>query len=101
MFQFSKKITGLRCVMVLQLAVFGGLQHKLWMGESGFLAASDLEHKIAIQDIKNAELSQRNTLLQRRVDALAQGGPAVEERARLDLGMIRKGETFFVITDPK
>ncbi|HAM76916.1 MAG TPA: septum formation initiator subfamily, partial [Alcanivorax sp.] len=50
---------------------------------------------------KNAELAERNRLLAADVRDLKEGTEAVEEIARKDLGMIRDGESFFLIVEPQ
>ena len=50
---------------------------------------------------KNAELAERNRLLAAAVRDLKEGTEAVEEIARKDLGMIRDGESFFLIVEPQ
>lgn len=47
----------------------------------------------------NAQLKERNRLLQIEVMDLKNGLEAVEERAREELGMIAEGETFYMVID--
>ena len=47
---------------------------------------------------ENRTLAARNVALEAEVQDLKQGLAAIEERARVDLGMIAPGETFFQIT---
>ena len=47
----------------------------------------------------NAKLAERNRLMAADVNDLKQGTEAIEEIARKDLGMVRKGETFFLILE--
>jgi cell division protein FtsB len=46
-------------------------------------------------------LQERNAALEAEVQDLKQGLEAVEERARSELGMIKKDETFFQIIEKK
>lgn len=76
------------------------LQYKLWFGDSGY--GQIRKYEMRIEDL-NRELEKarnRNAALQSEVDDLKNGMAAVEERARRDLGMIRKNETFFQIIEP-
>ncbi len=45
----------------------------------------------------NAGLKARNEALDAEVRDLKQGLDAIEERARVDLGMIRKDEVFYQV----
>lgn len=83
-------IAGLIGVLVL-------LQYRLWGGEGGLTSLNRLESEIEIQKAENARLIERNRLLDAEVTALRKGGDAIEERARHDLGMIKEGETFFMV----
>ena len=75
------------------------LQYKLWFGDRGFHDASLLETDIQVQKDENAVLRQRNDQLAAEVRDLKEGNEAIEERARSELGMIKKGETFYQIVE--
>jgi len=46
-------------------------------------------------------MQQENLELRAEIDDLKDGLGAIEERARNELGMIRKGETYFQIVEPE
>lgn len=75
------------------------LQIKLWFGDGNLLEAWQLRDAIDRQKIENAQLQYRNDVLEAEVDDLKKGLDAIEERARKELGMIKKGETFFQIVE--
>lgn len=77
------------------------LQYKLWFGESSVQQVWRYERRIEVLRAELKELKERNGVLQAEVDDLKNGMAAVEERARRDLGMIRKNETFFQIIEPE
>ncbi len=79
--------------------LFVVLQYKLWLGEDSVRALNMLEDDLAAQRAVNEELAARNDELEVEVLDLKNGLEAVEERARSELGMIRKDETFFLIVD--
>lgn len=76
------------------------LQVRLWIGEGSFAQAFQLQAQIDAQLAENQKLAERNELLFAEVDNLRQGVGAIEERARMNLGMIREGETFFLVAKP-
>jgi cell division protein FtsB len=76
------------------------LQYKFWFGDSGYRQALRYEQRIEKLRGELADLERRNEMLQAEVNDLKNGLEAVEERARRDLGMIRKNETFFQIIGP-
>ena len=51
------------------------------------------------QKDKNQSLAARNAGLDAEVRDLKQGTDAVEERARVELGMIKTNETFYQLID--
>lgn len=58
-----------------------------------------LQQAIEDQKAENKKLSERNEALSAEVKDLKQGYEAIEERARSELGMIKKDETFYQIVD--
>lgn len=84
-------------VVATLLLVLVGLQQRLWFGDGSLSEVADLERRIAAQTAENARLAERNRALEAEVQDLKTGLEAVEERARRDLGMIRKDETFYLL----
>ncbi len=78
-----------------------GLQYRLWVGEGSLAEKSRLARDIALQESENVALRERNRQLAVDVLELKTGLDGIEERARYDLGMVKKGETFFMIVDDK
>lgn len=87
-----------RVLILLAAVVFVILQVKLWLGDDGVLDRRDLARQIEAQKQENARLSERNRVLEAEVRDLKTGMEAVEEHARLDLGMVKNGETFLRVT---
>lgn len=75
------------------------LQVRLWVGEGSFAQVWTLEKSIAEQRAENAELSTRNERLYAEVRNLRNEQGAVEERARMNLGLIRDDESFFLVVE--
>ncbi|MEA1082427.1 septum formation initiator family protein [Marinobacter qingdaonensis] len=75
------------------------LQVRLWVGEGSFAQVWALEQSIAEQREENAELATRNERLYAEVRNLRNEQSAVEERARMNLGLIREDETFFLVVE--
>jgi cell division protein FtsB len=77
------------------------LQYSLWFGNGGLLRVWQLNQSVATQKAENAKLKERNEALEAEVRDLKKGLEAIEERARTDLGMIKKDETFFLVIEEK
>ncbi len=76
------------------------LQYPLWLGKGSWLRVWDLDRQVQAQKDQNAALQTRNAALDAEVKDLKQGLDAVEERARYELGMIKRDEVFFQIVPP-
>jgi cell division protein FtsB len=75
------------------------LAYALWWGKGGWRQVWDLDSQLQSHQQLNRELATRNAGLDAEVRDLKQGYHALEERARSELGMIKKDEVFFQITD--
>lgn len=78
----------------------------LWMNwllwrtpDTGIQQIRSLERQIALQRQENSELEERNHALEAEVRSLREDLAAIEERARAELGMTRRDETFFHILE--
>lgn len=74
-----------------------GLQYRLWVGEGSFSEVWHMQDVVERQLNKNQQLEARNRRLDAEVMDLKKGYQAIEERARLELGMIGPGETFYLV----
>ena len=82
----------LTCLLLL-------IQYPLWLGKGGWLRVWAMERQVDVAHAKVQELKARNAKLESEVNDLKDGTDAVEERARLELGMLKKGEVFIQILD--
>ena len=74
-----------------------GLQYPLWIGKGSWTKVWELERVLAQSRESNAKLKARNDAMDAEVRDLKEGMDAIEERARLELGMIRKDEVFYQV----
>ena len=81
------------------VALFCFLQYQLWVDQDGIRKLVHLNNSIDDQTSTNQQLFERNEVLAAEVEDLKSGYGAIEERARMELGMIRKGETFFQVIE--
>lgn len=73
------------------------LQADLWLSDDGYRKTVKLRNAVSEQRLLNETLRTRNASLDAEVVNLKQGRDAAEERARTDLGMIGKQETFYQV----
>ena len=76
------------------LAILLILQYPLWFAEGSWRTVLTLRKELALQQAENHRLEDRNKRLLAEVQDLRAGTAAVEERARMELGMVREGEVF-------
>ena len=77
------------------------LQYRLWFGDGSVREVAQLQTQISSQEEQNARLRERNRTLAAVVQDLKKGTTAIEERARTDLGMVGKSETFYQVVSPE
>ncbi len=92
---------GLRILLLLLLVLLGWLQYRMWFGNGGEREVESLQQQVKQQERDNTGLQQRNDALAAEVEDLKSGEAAIEERARNELGMIKPGETFYRVVEPK
>ena len=73
------------------------IQYPLWFADGGFKTVIEKNNQIKIQKKINSNLKKENDALTAEVNDLKKGTKAIEERARGELGMIKKDEIFFKI----
>jgi cell division protein FtsB len=89
----------MRLIIVVLVILLVVLQYKLWQGDGNMFEVWDLQKALEAQRQTNQRLQSRNRALEAEVADLKTGLKAVEERARLELGMIKQGETFYQIVE--
>ncbi|MDD0812781.1 septum formation initiator family protein [Curvibacter sp. RS43] len=89
---------GVRLLPVLLLAVLGLLHAQLWLGRGSIPNVAGLQQKIDEQKARNAAAQRINDQLASEVNDLKEGLAMVEERSRIELGMVKPNEIFVQIT---
>ena len=88
-----KVVTGILLILLL------ALQYRLWVGEGSVAEVIHLRAEIEAQTAELARIRERNQALQAEVMDLRKGLEAIEERARSELGMIKRGEIFYQVIE--
>ena len=87
----------MKFLTILLVTLFLLLQYKLWVEEGGVAQVWRLNKEVASQQFENDKLQERNVALVAEVKDLKKGNQAIEERARSELGMVKKGEVFYQV----
>lgn len=91
----------MRKLTVVLVVLIALLQYPLWLGKGSWLRVWQLDSQLTTLRTSNEKLVDRNLALAAEVSDLKQGSSAIEERARSELGMIKRGEVFFQLLEPR
>ena len=85
-------------LLVLLLVV---MQVNVWLTKDGYSRLAEIKELIQDQQKENNEMVSRNSQLKEEIKDLKDGYSAIEEKARKDIGMIKEGEEFYLLTEPR
>src|ERR1700731_3153896 len=83
--------------IVALLGLLVWLQYKLWFSKDGIPQFVQLKKAVAERNAENVVLQERNDKVAEEIENLKDGTDAIEERARKDLGLMKRGEVFYQI----
>ena len=89
---------GSRLVPAILLALLAMLHAQLWLGRGSLSQVNQLQQKLEQQKASNAKAQLANERLAAEVRDLKEGLEMVEERARMELGMVKPNEIFVHVT---
>jgi cell division protein FtsB len=90
-----------KILAAILFALLLALQYPLWFGKGSWMRVRDLDQQLAQVRDTNTKAKARNDALEAEVRDLKQGTDAVEERARMELGMIKRDEMFYQLVPPR
>lgn len=83
-----------RWVSAILLLLLCLIQAGLWLGDGGLGHVHRLRQQLGEQQQRNQAQQQANDRLMAEVDDLKRGLEMVEERARIELGMVKADEVY-------
>lgn len=89
---------GPRLVPTVLIALIVILQAQLWFGRGSLPAVAHMQEQLSAQNQQNKEAMLANNRLAAEVRDLKEGLEMVEEKARLELGMVKANEIYVQIT---
>ncbi len=89
----------MRWLTLLLVALILALQYPLWLGKGSWLRVWEVDRELVQQKAVTSKLKARNASMDADVRDLKQGYEAIEERARSELGMVKRDEIFFQVLD--
>ena len=88
---------GNRLVAALLVGLLVVVHAQLWFGRGSISSVSGLRQQLEAQKAANLQAQQTNERLASEVRDLKEGLEMVEERARMELGMVKSNEIFVQI----
>jgi len=88
---------GNRFVPALLVALLVLVHAQLWFGRGSIASVSALRQQLETQKAANLQAQQANERLASEVRDLKEGLEMVEERARMELGMVKPNEIYVQI----
>ena len=77
------------------------MQVNIWLTKDGYSRVAEIKELIQDQQKENNAMVSRNSQLKEEIKDLKDGYSAIEEKAREDIGMIKEGEEFYLLTKPR
>ena len=90
-----------RFVPAILLVLLVIVHAQLWVGRGSLPKVAELQRKLDQQKAANVQARSRNEQLASEVEDLRAGLGMVEDRARIELGMVKPNEIFVQVTPPR
>ena len=91
----------MKIIALILLVLLIWLQYKIWLQDGGIPEVLQLQKEVDIEQSEVKKLQERNQSLDAEVKDLKKGLDAIEERARSEMGMIKKGEVYYQVIESK
>ena len=85
---------GQRAVLAVLTALLVILHGQLWLGRGSLRSVASMTEQLKVQTQKNQQAQLVNSRLAAEVRDLKEGLDMVEEKARMELGMIKTNEIY-------
>jgi cell division protein FtsB len=90
-----------KIIALVLLVLLIWLQYKIWLQDGGIPEIIQLQQEVEQVGQEVKQLQERNQSLDAEVKDLKKGLDAIEERARSEMGMIKEGEIYYQVIEPK
>ena len=90
-----------RLVSALLLALLAWLHTQLWLGRGSVPQVAQMRQELAQVQAQNQKAQWRNEQLTNEVQDLKEGLEIIEEKARMELGMVKPNEIFVQVVRDK
>ena len=90
-----------RLVPALLIALLAVVHVQLWFGRGSVASVGEMQRKLQQQQAANVQAQHANDQLAAEVHDLQEGLEMVEEKARMELGMVKPNEIFVNVVPQK
>ncbi len=87
-----------RWVLAILIALLAIVQAQLWLGRGSLPKVAQLQSDLLLQQQRNEQARLANQQLAAEVRDLKEGLEMVEEKARMELGMVKANEIYVQIS---
>jgi len=91
----------MKFIALLLVLLLVMMQVNIWLTKDGYSRVAEIKELIQDQQKENNEMVSKNSQLREEIKDLKDGYSAIEEKAREDIGMIKEGEEFYLLTKPR
>ncbi len=90
----------MKAIIISLIVIISLLSYRLLLGSDSVIAVWKLKNSLIEQDKDLNKLKLRNQLLLNKLERLKKYSVAIEEQARYELGMVKRGEKYYQVVDP-
>ena len=90
-----------RVVPALLIVLLAVVHVQLWFGRGSVASVGEMQRKLQQQQVANVQSQHANEQLAAEVRDLQEGLEMVEEKARMELGMVKPNEVFVNVVPQK
>ena len=90
----------MKAIIISLIVIISLLSYRLLLGSDSVIAVRKLKNSLIEQDKDLNKLKLRNQLLLNKLERLKKYSVAIEEQARYELGMVKRGEKYYQVVDP-
>jgi len=90
-----------KIIIGILVTLFFVLQYELWYSAGGILDVLHIKNELKHQANITQSITEKNAMIEKKIHYLKSSQEAVEERAREELGMVKKGEIFYQVVHEK
>lgn len=95
----DSQYNNMKSITFVLLILFAGLQYKLWFDDGNLLELREKRQLLQVEQAHYQSELKNNQQLLVEIESLKQGGDILEEQARINLGLVKPGESYYHIIE--